>query len=174
MNPGKILISESEIAQAITRLVEEIVHNYGDSDLVLVGVMDGAICFLADMIRAFPHPVDMVTARVSSYEGAKSSGQVNIDWLPSREQIEGRHALIVEDIVDTGATIATLTKELIALGAASVNVCALLDKPARREHGVEVTYAGFDAPDAFLVGYGLDYNGKFRNLSDLRKLSGAK
>ena len=174
MNPGKILVSESEIAQAITRLVEEIVQNYGDSDLVLVGVMDGAVCFLADLIRAFPRPVDMVTARVSSYKGASSSGQVNIDWLPPREQIEGRHALIVEDIVDTGATMAALTRELIALGAASVNVCALLDKPARREHGVEVAYAGFDAPNVFLVGYGLDYRGKFRNLTDIRELSGAK
>lgn len=174
MNPGRILVSESEIAQAITRLVEEIVQHYGDADLVLVGVMDGALCFLADLIRAFPRPVELATARVSSYKGTNPGEQVNVDWLPPRKKIEGRHALIVEDIVDTGATMVVLTRELTALGAASVSVCALLDKPARREHGVEITYTGFDAPDAFLVGYGLDYRGEFRNLKDIRELSGTK
>ncbi len=174
MTLGEILVSESEIAHAIAQVAEEIIEDYGDSDLVLVGVMDGAICFLADLIRAFPRSVDVVTARVSSYDGAESGGEVNIDWLPTRERIEGRHALIVEDIVDTGATIAALTDRLAALGAASVNVCALLDKPARRKHGVEVTYAGFDVPNVFVVGYGLDYNGEFRNLRDIRELDGGR
>ncbi len=174
MTLGRILVSESEIAQAIAQIAEKIVEDYGDADLVIIGVMDGAVCFLSDLIRAFPRSVNVVTARMSSYDGSESSGEVNIGWLPTREKIAGRHALIVEDIVDTGATIAALTDSLTALGAASVNVCALLDKPARRKHDVEVTYVGFDLPNVFVVGYGLDYNGEFRNLRDVRELDGGK
>ena len=166
---GKILISESEIARATTRLVQEIVTNYGNSDLLLVGVMDGAVCFLADLMRAFPRSVEMTTARATSYEGTESRGELNVNYLPTPERIRGKHVLIVEDIVDTGATVAVLVEKLESLGAASVNVCALLNKPSRRTHDVEVAYIGFDIPDVFVVGYGLDYNGEFRNLRDVRE-----
>ena len=174
MTLGEILISESEITHAIARIVKEIVQDYGDGDLLLVGVMDGAVCFLADLMRAFPRSVEMTTTRATSYEGTKSSGELTVNYLPTPEQIRGRHVLIVEDIVDTGATVAALARKIQDLGAASVNVCALLNKPSRRTHDVQVAYTGFDIPNVFVVGYGLDYNGHFRNLRDVRELNSVK
>ena len=170
MSLGKILVSESDISRTIDQLIQEIVADYGDADILLVGVMDGAVCFLADLMRAFPRSVEVVTARATSYEGTESRGELIINWLPTRERIRGRHVLLVEDIVDTGATVAALTQKIEDLGAASVNVCALLNKPSRRVHDVEVTYIGLDIPNVFVVGYGLDYNGHFRNLRDVREL----
>ena len=167
---GKVLVSERDIAQAVERVVEEITRDYGDGDLLLVGVMDGAVCFLADLMRVFPRSVEVVTARASSYEGTESRGELVINWLPTDERVRGRDVLIVEDIVDTGATMAVLVERIEGLGAASVNVCALLNKPSRRTHDVEVAYVGFDIPDVFVVGYGLDYNGEFRNLRQVREM----
>ena len=167
---GAVMVTESDISGVVREIAGEIMEDYGDLDMALVGVMDGSVCFLADLIRAFPRSVDMLTARVSSYEGTEPGGAPEISWMPDRERVEGRHILIVEDIVDTGATVALLIERFEGLGAASVNVCALLDKPSRREYDVEVTYAGFDVPDVFLVGYGLDYNGDYRNLRELREM----
>ena len=171
MELGEVLISESEIAQAVAELAIEIGEDYDLSEMALVGAMDGAVCFLADLIRAFPEPVNMATARVRSYEGA-DAGEVSVRWLPPRERIEGRHALIVEGIMDTGATCARLSQGLSELGAASVKVCALLDKPSGRRHEIEAAYIGFDVPDVFVVGYGLDYDGAYRNLRDVYEMSG--
>ena len=177
MDLGEVLISESEIAQAVAELAVEIGEDYdpvsghgaGLSELVLVGAMDGAVCFLADLIRAFPEPVNMATARVRSYEGA-DAGEVSVRWLPPRERIEGRHALIVEGIMDTGATCARLAEGLSGLGALSVKVCTLLDKPSGRTHEIEASYIGFDVPDVFVVGYGLDYDGAYRGLRDVYEM----
>lgn len=168
---GETLLPENEIARAIARIVKEIVEDYGNSDLLLVGVMDGAVCFLADLMRAFPRSVEMTTIRATSYEGTESLGELTVNNLPTPEQIRGRHVLIVEDIVDTGATVSVLAQKIEALGATSVNVCALLNKPSRRTHDVEIAYVGFDIPNVFVVGYGLDYNGEFRNLREVRELS---
>ena len=170
MSLGKILVSESDISRTIDQLVQDIIADYGDADILLVGVMDGAVCFLADLMRAFPRSVEVVTARATSYEGTESRGELIINWLPTRERIQGRHVLLVEDIVDTGATVAALVQKIEDLGAASVKVCALLNKPSRRKHDVEVAYVGLDIPNVFVVGYGLDYNGHFRNLRDVREL----
>ena len=170
MNLGEILISESEISRAIDRIVGEIVADYGDADLLLVGVMDGAVCFLADLMRAFPRSVEVVTIRATSYEGSESRGELTVSYLPPSARIRGKRVLIVEDIVDTGGTVTALMEEITELGAASVDVCALLNKPSRRTHEVEIAYTGFDIPDVFVVGYGLDYNGHFRNLRDIREL----
>ena len=169
MTLGDILISEADIASAIPRLVGRIVQDYGDTEPLLVGVMDGAMCFLADLMRAFPGSVGVATARVQSYDGTQS-GEITVDWLPDRQDIEGRHVLLVEDIVDTGATVAYLAQRLTELGASSVKVCALLNKPSRRVHDLEVAYVGFDVPDVFVVGCGLDYNGAYRNLRDVREM----
>ena len=169
MTLGDILISEADIASAIPRLVGRIVQDYGDTEPLLVGVMDGAMCFLVDLMRAFPGSVDVATARVQSYDGTQS-GEITVDWIPARQDIEGRHVLLVEDIVDTGATVAYLAQRLTELGASSVKVCALLNKPSRRVHDLEVAYVGFDVPDVFVVGCGLDYNGAYRNLRDVREM----
>ena len=174
MTLGKVLVSERDIAQAVERVVEEITQDYGDGDLLLVGVMDGAVCFLADLMRAFPRSVEMTTTRATSYEGTESLGELTVNYLPTSEQVQGKHVLIVEDIVDTGATVAALVQKIEDLGAASVNVCALLNKPSRREHDVEIAYICFDVADVFVVGYGLDYNGEFRNLREVRELNGVE
>ena len=166
---GDILISEAEIADAIPRLVDMISKDYGDNDPLLVGVMDGAMCFLVDLMREFPHSVDVATARVQSYSGTEP-GKITVEWLPPQQSLEGRHVLLVEDIVDTGATLTALSQNVIDLGAKSVGVCALLDKPSRRTHDLEVAYVGFEIPDVFVVGCGLDYNGAYRNLRDVREL----
>ena len=166
---GDILISEAEIANAIPRLASRISEDYSDKDPLFVGVMDGAMCFLVDLMRAFPHSVDVATARVQSYDGTES-GKLSVEWVPSQQYIEGRHVLLVEDIVDTGATLTALSQHVIELGAKSVEVCSLLDKPSKRTHDLEVAYIGFEIPDVFVVGCGLDYNGAYRNLRDVRIL----
>ena len=116
MRLGKTLVSENEITRAIERLVSEIIADYGDADILFVGVMDGAICFLADLARAFPRSVELVTIRATSYEGTESRGELTFSYLPARERIEGRRVLIVEDIVDTGVTIARARGEANGTG----------------------------------------------------------
>ncbi len=169
MELGDVLVSERDIASAVERIAARICGDYDPSGLVLVGAMDGAVCFLADLMRSFRAPVDVTTARMRRYEGTEG-GETAVGWLPPRDRIEGRDVLIVDGIVDTGATCAALAQELSGLGAASVGVCALLDKPSRRSHEVEAAYSEFEVPDVFVVGYGLDYNGAYRNLRDVYAL----
>ena len=171
MELGDILISEREIAHAVEEIAAKVRKDYDPSKLVLVGAMDGAVCFLADLMRSLAIPVAVTTVRMRRYEGTEG-GELTVSWLPLRERIEGRDVLIVEGVVDTGATCTLLVQKLRELGSASVNICALLNKPARREHDVEPTYCGFDVPDVFVVGYGLDYMGEYRNLRDVHVLEG--
>ena len=166
---GDVLISESEIAGAVTDLAGRIGRDYDLSDMVLVGAMDGAVCFLADLMRALSGPVDVTTARMRRYEGSEG-GEVRVTWLPLRDRIQGRDVLIVEGIVDTGETCALLGQRLLDLGAHSVRVCALLDKPSRRTNEVRTAYRGFDVPNVFVVGYGMDYHGAYRSLRDVHVL----
>ena len=173
MNLGDIVISETEIAAAIPRLAGLITEDYGDGSPIFVGVMDGAMCFLVDLIRAFPHFVDVATARVQSYSGTEP-GKITVEWLPSQQSLQGRHVLLVEDIVDTGATLTALTQHVLHLGAKSVKICSLLDQPSKRTHDLEVDFVGFQIPDVFVVGCGLDYNGAYRNLRDVRALDMAR
>ncbi len=172
MELGEILVPEAEIAHATKEIVAEIIEDYGSSqNLLLLGVMDGALCFLADIARAFPDPVELATTRVSSYDG-DTAGSVSLKWIPPAERIAGKDVLIVEGIVDTGATTAVILERLTHLGAASIEICALIDKPAHRTHDVEIEYAGFDIPEVFVVGYGLDYRGMYRNLPDIWEMVG--
>ena len=171
MKLGKVLISETQIAEAITRLSAEISRDYDLSNLVLVGVMDGAVSILADLMRSFDQTVTVTTARIRSYYGT-TGGQLIVDSLPLRDRIEGRDVLIVEDILDSGATCELFSRKLIDLGALSVKICSLLDKPSRRIKNVKATYSGFQVPGTFVVGYGLDYNGSYRNLRNIHVLDG--
>ena len=169
MELGDVLVSEREIAQAVEKIASRLTEDYDLSNLVLVGVMDGAVSFLADLMRAIEDPVHVTTVRMRSYDGAMS-GELTVEWLPTRDRVEGRDVLIVEDILDTGATCKLLTGRLSDLGAVSVRVCALLDKPSRRIHDIEAAYRGFEVPNVFVVGYGLDYHGFYRNLRDIYEL----
>ena len=169
MKLGKVLISEAQISEAITRLSAEITRDYDLSNLVLVGVMDGAVSVLADLMRSFDQSVTVTTTRIRSYYGT-TGGQLIVESLPLRDRIEGRDVLIVEDILDSGATCDLFSQKLKELGALSVRICALLDKPSQRTHDVRATYVGFEIPNVFVVGYGLDHDGSYRNLRDVYEL----
>jgi hypoxanthine phosphoribosyltransferase len=162
---AKILISEQEIQARVRELGQQINAAYGDADrLLLVCVLKGAFMFLADLVRHLEvrHEVDFM--EISSYgAGTVSSGVVRI-LLDLEQNVEGRHVLIVEDIIDSGRTLDYITRNLQTRRPASVRVCTLLSKPSRREIDVPLAFIGFEIPDEFVMGYGLDYAEEYRNL----------
>ncbi|KXG74527.1 Hypoxanthine-guanine phosphoribosyltransferase [Fervidicola ferrireducens] len=161
----EILITEEEIKNKLKELGEKITKDYRDKkDVLLVGVLKGAVLFIADLIRHIDLPVQVDFMAVSSYGAStESSGVVRI-LKDLDENIEGRNILIVEDIIDSGLTLSYLYNMLKSRKPASIKICALLDKPSRRKVKIKVDYLGFEIPDYFVVGYGLDYNEKYRNL----------
>lgn len=161
---SEILLGEEEIRRRVTELGRELVDRYGDRDPVLVSVLKGSLVFLADLMRAMEMPVSVDLMEVSSYgAGTESTGQVRIIKDLS-QPIEGRHVIVVEDIIDTGLTLNYLLKYLADKGPASVSIVCLLDKPARRLAEIPIDHIGFTIPDRFVIGYGLDYDERYRNL----------
>ena len=160
----EILIDEHAIAQRIVELGAEISDDYRGVDLLLVGVLKGAVFFMADLMRALDVPCEVDFMAISSYgSSTDSSGVVRI--LKDLDvSIEGRRVLVVEDVVDSGLTLSYLIRTLQARSPESLEVCALLTKPARREIDVECRYVGFEIPGRFVIGYGLDYAERYRNL----------
>jgi hypoxanthine phosphoribosyltransferase len=170
--PGPALVAEKEIAARVAELGREITRDYAETDLVLVGVLQGAIPFVADLMRALPIDLTVDFLRVSSYgSGTTSSGTVRLVADLSVD-ITDRHVLVVDDIVDTGHTLAALKRTLEARRPRSVRTCVLLDKTGRREAEVTIDYVGFTIPNVFVVGYGLDYAGLYRNLPYVATLEG--
>ena len=160
----KVLLSEQEIHDRLDELAEAIWADYEGRDLLLVGVLKGAVLVMADLMRALPGSVPMDWMAVSSYgSGTKSSGVVRI-LKDLDTDITGKHVLIVEDIIDSGLTLSWIIANLRSRSAASVEVCALLRKPDAAKTDVDVRYVGFDIPNEFVVGYGLDYAEGYRNL----------
>ncbi|HEX9376210.1 MAG TPA: hypoxanthine phosphoribosyltransferase [Actinomycetota bacterium] len=160
----KVLITEEEIQATVRRLGEEITRDYAGKDLLLVGVLKGAFLLMGDLSRNIRLPLEFDFMAVSSYGAAtKTSGVVRILKDLDRE-IEDRHVLLVEDIVDSGLTLAYLLKNLRTRRPASLEVCALLWKTAMQQVSVDLKYVGFEIPPEFVVGYGLDYDERFRNL----------
>ena len=169
----KVLVTEEQIANRIEELAREIEKKYEGKDLLLVGVLKGAVMFMADLSRAIQLPVKMDWMAVSSYgSGTQSSGVVRI-LKDLDADVLGRHVLIVEDIVDSGLTLSWLMSNLTARGAASVEVVALLRKPDAAKVEVNVAWVGFDIPNEFVVGYGLDYAEHYRTLKDVGVLAPA-
>ena len=169
----KVLVTEEQIANRIEELAREIEKKYEGKDLLLVGVLKGAVMFMADLSRAIQLPVNMDFMAVSSYgSGTQSSGVVRI-LKDLDADVLGRHVLIVEDIIDSGLTLSWLMSNLTARGAASVEVVALLRKPDAAKVEVEVAWVGFDIPNEFVVGYGLDYAEHYRTLKDVGVLAPA-
>lgn len=161
---GEVLIDEAALAERVGQLAQQISTDYQGCDLVLVAVLKGAVVFLADLMRRLTLPAEVEFVSASSYgAGTTSCGDVRIS-LPPDLALAGRHVLVVEDIVDTGRTLQALVSCLRAAGAASVRTCCLLDKPSRREVDFRADYVGFEIPDQFVVGYGLDFAGKHRGL----------
>lgn len=162
-----VLYSHSEIDAIIRRLAAEITADYHDKYPLLLGVLKGCFVFMADLCRALDFPLEVEFIRLSSYgSGTKSSGKVKV-VQGLKSEVKGRHVLIVEDIVDTGITAAFLLDYIKKENPASVRICALTDKPSRRRVPVPIDYLGLTVPDKFLVGYGLDCDGKYRNLPDI-------
>jgi hypoxanthine phosphoribosyltransferase len=163
----EVLISREEIATAVDRLAAEISRDYGHKRPLLVAVLKGAFVFLADLMRRLDFPLEVDFIRLSSYgSGQESSGEVRVVHGLGTD-VAGRHVLVVEDIIDTGLTTAFLLNYLKEKGAASVRLCALTDKPSRRQVAVNIDYLGFTVPDKFLVGYGIDWDERFRYLPDI-------
>jgi hypoxanthine phosphoribosyltransferase len=170
VEPLRVLIPAEAIRRRVSELGREIALHYGDRTPVLVGVLKGAVVFLADLIRAVEAPLECDFIAVSSYGAqSRSSGIVKLT-ADLAASVEERDVLIVEDIVDTGRTLAYLQRNLETRQPRSVRVCTLLDKAARREVPVTLHHVGFTIPDEFVVGYGLDYGGRYRNLPHIAVL----
>ena len=160
----EVLITPERLSLRVAELAAQIDADYADRELLLVGVLKGAVMVMADLARAMHLPVAMDWMAISSYgSGTKSSGVVRI-LKDLDTDISGRHVLVVEDIVDSGLTLSWLLGNLRSRDPASVQVCVLLRKPSAVKMPVEVAYTGFDIEDEFVVGYGLDYDEKYRNL----------
>jgi hypoxanthine phosphoribosyltransferase len=167
----KVLIDEETLMNRVKELGEQITEDYRGKDLIVICILKGAILFTSDLVKEIKLPMAIDFMAVSSYgTSTKSSGVVRI--LKDLDiEIEGKHVLIVEDIVDTGLTLNYLVENLQTRKPASIKICCCLDKPERRQAPVKVNYVGFNIPDEFVIGYGLDYAEEFRNLPFIGVLS---
>ena len=163
----KVLITRDEIEQAVTRLAAEIKRDYQNNRPLLIGTLKGSFVFLADLIRHLDIQLEIDFVQLSSYgSGKETSGQVKL-VKGLKTPVRGKHVLVVEDIVDTGLTVSMLLDYLRKKKPASLKLCALTDKPSRRQVPVDIDYLGFTVPDKFIVGYGTDWNENFRYLPDI-------
>lgn len=160
----KVLVSEEELNAIVKRLADEIDRDYEGKDWLMVGVLKGSVLFMADLMKAMKNDFKIDFVVVSSYaDGTESTGRVNV-LKDVSQSVVGKDLLIVEDIIDSGNTLSFLVKYFLAKGASSVKIVTLFDKPDRRKVEVPVEYVGKVIPDAFIVGYGLDYAEKYRTL----------
>ena len=167
------MISSAQIARRVHRLGRQISKVYADIDtpLVLVVILKGATVFAADLLRSLSIPAELEFVRASSYPtGTSSNGRLKLAHMVEGPLV-GRHVLLVEDIIDSGVTVNAVRKRIQRLGAASVRLAALLDRPARRQVEVEIDFTGFVIPDRFVIGYGLDYAGLYRELPHIYALT---
>lgn len=161
---GKVLISAEQVEKRVKELGQQLKEEYQGKELLVLGILKGSVIFLSDLIRAIELPLQVDFMAVSSYgKSTNSSGVVRI-LKDLDTDISGKHVLIVEDIVDTGLTMGYLVDILNSREPASLKICTFLDKPSRRESDIVPDYNGFEIPDEFVVGYGLDYAEKYRNL----------
>jgi hypoxanthine phosphoribosyltransferase len=167
MDKLKVIITREEIAKRIAELAAEIRKDYKGENPLLIGVLKGSFIFLSDLVRAMNIPVEVEFIRLSSYGACtETSGKIKL-VQGLKTSIKGRHVLVVEDIIDRGLTVHYLLDYLSRRKPSSLKLCALFNKPSRRRVEVPIDYIGFTIPDAFVVGYGLDYNQQFRYLPDL-------
>lgn len=164
MEVSKVLITEQELRAKVEELAESLHSIYQGKEVIAIGILKGCFIFMSDLVRAMREPVKVYFMEVSSYgDGTRSSGEVKI-IKDIGEDIKGKDVLIVEDIVDSGNTLSRLKKMLLEREPASLRICTMLSKPSRREVDVEIDRVGFEIPDEFVVGYGLDCAEQFRNL----------
>jgi len=164
MDIERVLITENEIKSAVERLGRKITEDYSGLNVLIICVLKGAAIFMSDLIRQIKAPLEIDFMSLSSYGAAmESSGEVTVKKDLDKD-ISGKHVIIVEDIVDTGITLAFLKENLLARGPASLKICALLDKPSRRKTELTPDYLGMTIDDHFVIGYGLDFNERGREL----------
>ena len=165
----EILISKESLAKRVEELGDQITADYEGKDLVVIGVLRGSFIFLADLVRAIKMPLSLDFMIAKSYAGTETTGEVRI-LKDADVKVAGKHVLIVEDIIDSGFTLSKLVPYFENRNAASVRICTALNKPSRRQvKDLHVDYVGFEIPDAFVVGYGLDFNDGMRNFPEIRK-----
>jgi hypoxanthine phosphoribosyltransferase len=163
----RVLVTRTEIESVVKKLASAIARDFRGKNPLLIGILKGSFVFLADLVRQLDFPLEVEFVRLSSYgSGTKTSGKVKMEQRP-KLAVKGRHVLVVEDIIDTGTTVDFLMKYLKKKNPTSLKLCALTDKPSRRRVSVKIDYKGIDVPNKFLVGYGLDYDEKHRNLRDI-------
>ncbi len=160
----EVMLTAEEIQAAVDKMGREITEAYPDGDLTVVGVLKGSFVFMADLVRAIDRPLSCDFLGLSSYGSATETSGVVAITKDLGDAIEGRHVLVVEDIIDTGLTMQYLLENLATRKPASVKIASLLSKPARRQIDIDADYLGFTIEDRFVVGYGLDYDGLYRNL----------
>ena len=160
----RVLFTEQEIERAIERVASEITRAYTGVDFTVIAVLKGSCIFAADLVRAISIPLSLSFVFAESYRDGTSAGSLSLDWLQAEREIRGRRVLLVDDIVDSGRTLAAIRDELLRRGAAEVEVCVFLDKAERRAVPLDVVYRCFEVEDVFVVGYGLDHAGRHRNL----------
>ena len=166
-----VLFTEAQIQERIAELAAQIEKDYDGYDVIIVGILRGAVMVMADMARALTRHIEMDWMAVSSYgSGTKSSGVVRI-LKDLDTDISGKHVIIVDEIIDTGLTLSWLTANLTSRKPASVEICTLLRKPEAQRMPVDVKYVGWDIPNEFVVGYGLDFRERYRNLRDIGTLA---
>jgi hypoxanthine phosphoribosyltransferase len=174
MVTGKPFLTVEQIQSRVRELAAKLSSDYEGKDILVVGILKGAVMFFSDLTRQISVPLSMDFLIVSSYIKDRTTGKVKIH-ADLREDINGKHVILVEDIIDSGLTLKYLYEMLLERNPASLKICALLDKKSRRKVDLQIDYRGFEIPDEFVVGYGLDYEDKFRNLPYLaifKKVSG--
>lgn len=160
----RVLYSETQILAGIDRVAREVTRAYDGRDFTVVSVLKGSCVFASDLIRRIPIPLELAFLAASSYGDGTTSGQLEINFFPTGNEIEGRNLLLVDDILDTGKTLHRLKAELVKRGANEVRTCVFLDKPSRREAPIRPDFCVFEVENLFVVGYGLDFAGRYRNL----------
>jgi len=162
-----LLFTRDEIEATVKRLAAEIRQDYRDKHPILIGILKGSFMFLADLIRLLDFPLEVEFVRLSSYGGGKSPGKIKLVQGVQQAKIKDRHVLVIEDIIDTGLTTAFVLEHLKQEKPASLKLCTLTDKPSRRKVAVNIDYLGLTVPNKFIVGYGIDWDEKFRYLPDI-------
>jgi hypoxanthine phosphoribosyltransferase len=169
----RILFSAEEIERAVDAVAQRVTEALEGRDVIVIGVLKGSCIFCADLVRRLPFPLELGFVAAASYGAGSVPGPLVLQYFPRVDEVAGRDVLLVDDILDSGRTLERLRSELLQRGAASVRTCVLLDKPARRAVSLEADFRCFQVEDIFVVGYGLDYGGRYRNLPYVAELGAA-